>query len=104
MAGPNFSYDGWHLTFDEEFDSLSLWDGSSGRWKTEYYNGDRTIFGNGETGIIKSWIAAKRPVELHLFEQGGHGFGMYPKETTSTGWFEEFVRWLGMHGMLKQAP
>jgi hypothetical protein len=26
---------------------------------------------------------------------------MYPKETTSTGWFDEFVRWLGMHGMLK---
>jgi hypothetical protein len=54
-------------------------------------------------GIIKSWITAKRPVELHLFEQGGHGFGMYPKETTSTGWFEEFARWLDMHGMLKPA-
>jgi hypothetical protein len=26
---------------------------------------------------------------------------MYPKETTSTGWFDAFVRWLGMHGMLK---
>jgi acetyl esterase/lipase len=64
---------------------------------------DDPFFGNGETGIIKSWIAAKRPVELHLFEQGGHGFGMYPKETTSTGWFDEFVRWLGMHGMLKPA-
>jgi len=64
---------------------------------------DDPFFGNGETGIIKSWIAAKRPVELHLFEQGGHGFGMYPKTTTSTGWFEEFVRWLGMHGMLKPA-
>jgi acetyl esterase/lipase len=65
---------------------------------------DDPFFGGGETGIIKSWIAAKRPAELHLFEQGGHGFGMYPKETTSTGWFEEFVRWLGMHGMLKAAP
>ena len=25
---------------------------------------------------------------------------MYPKETTSTGWFEAFVSWLTMHGML----
>jgi acetyl esterase/lipase len=65
---------------------------------------DDPLFGGGETGIVKSWIAAKRPVELHLFERGGHGFGMYPKETTSTGWFEEFARWLGMHGMLKPAP
>jgi acetyl esterase/lipase len=64
---------------------------------------DDPLFGGAETGIIKSWIAAKRPVELHLFEQGGHGFGMYPKTTTSTGWFEEFTRWLGMHGMLEPA-
>ena len=28
---------------------------------------------------------------------------MYPKETTSTGWFDAFVRWIGMHGMLKPA-
>jgi acetyl esterase/lipase len=62
---------------------------------------DDPFFGGGETGIVKSWIAAKRPVEVHLFEQGGHGFGMYPKETTSTGWFDEFARWLDMHGMLK---
>ena len=65
---------------------------------------DDPLFGGGEMGIIKSWMAAKRPVELHLFERGGHGFGMYPKETTSTGWFEAFARWLGMHGMLKPAP
>ena len=65
---------------------------------------DDPFFGNGETGIVKSWIAAKRPVEFHLYEQGGHGFGMYPKTTTSTGWFDAFVSWLGMHGMLKPAP
>ena len=64
---------------------------------------DDPFFGGGEMGIVKSWKAAKRPVELHLYEQGGHGFGMYPKETTSTGWFDAFSRWLGMHGMLKPA-
>ena len=64
---------------------------------------DDPFFGNGETGIVKSWITAKRPVEFHLYEQGGHGFGMYPKTTTSTGWFDAFVQWLGMHGMLKPA-
>lgn len=63
---------------------------------------DDPFFGNGGYGLIESWRAAKRPVEFHLYEQGGHGFGMYPKETTSTGWFDAFVRWLGMHGMLKQ--
>ncbi len=64
---------------------------------------DDPFFANAGYGLIDSWKAAKRPVEFHLYEQGGHGFGMYPKETTSTGWFDAFVRWLAMHGMLQQA-
>ncbi len=63
---------------------------------------DDPLMGNGGFGLIESWKAAKRPVELHLFEQGGHGFGMYPKETTSTGWFECYVSWLRMHGYVKR--
>jgi len=52
-------------------------------------------------GLIENWRKAKRPVEFHYYEQGGHGFGMYRKETTSTGWFDAYVKWLGMHGYLK---
>ena len=55
-------------------------------------------------GLIESWHKAKRPVELHYFENGGHGFGMYNKETTSTGWFDAYVKWLGMHGYLRPKP
>ena len=62
---------------------------------------DDPFFANAGFGLIDNWRAAKRPVEFHLFEQGGHGFGMYPKTTTSTGWFDSFVRWLDMHGYLK---
>lgn len=64
---------------------------------------DDPFFANDGFGLIESWTAAKRPVEFHLFEQGGHGFGMYPKETTSTGWFDSFARWLAMHGYMKRA-
>ncbi|TXC71379.1 alpha/beta hydrolase [Sphingomonas ginsenosidivorax] len=63
---------------------------------------DDPLFGNAGYGLIDSWRAAKRPVEFHLFEQGGHGFGMYPKATTSTGWFEAFARWMDMHGWLRR--
>jgi Esterase/lipase len=62
---------------------------------------DDPFFANAGYGLIDSWRAAKRPVEFHLFEQGGHGFGMYDKTTTSTGWFDSFVRWLDMRGYLK---
>lgn len=59
---------------------------------------DDPFFANSGTGLIDSWRAAKRPVEFHLYEQGGHGFGMYQKTTTSTGWFGDYVRWLQMRG------
>lgn len=62
---------------------------------------DDPFFANAGYGLIDSWRGAKRPVEFHLYEQGGHGFGMYQKTTTSTGWFDGFTRWLGMHGYLK---
>jgi acetyl esterase/lipase len=61
---------------------------------------DDPLFGGRGFGLIESWTAAKRPVEFHLYERGGHGFGIYRKETTSTGWFDAYVRWLGMHGLL----
>lgn len=61
---------------------------------------DDPLFGGRDFKLIDDWRAAKRPVEFHLFEQGGHGFGMYPKKTTSTGWFDAFVRWLDVHGWL----
>lgn len=61
---------------------------------------DDPLFANSGFGLVESWRAAKRPVEFHLYEQGGHGFGMYQKNTTSTGWFDAFVRWMRMHGLL----
>jgi acetyl esterase/lipase len=62
---------------------------------------DDPLFGAPEYGLIDAWRTAKRPVEFHLYEQGGHGFGMYPKTTTSTGWFDAFARWMEMHGWIK---
>ena len=62
---------------------------------------DDPFFANGGFGLIDSWKKAGKPVEFHLYEQGGHGFGMYQKSTTSTGWFDAFPRWMDMHGWLK---
>ena len=61
---------------------------------------DDPLFGEPEYGLIDAWRKSGTPVEFHLYEQGGHGFGMYPKETTSTDWFNAFVSWMTMHGWL----
>jgi len=64
---------------------------------------DDPLFGDSGFELVRNWRAARRPVEFHLYEQGGHGFGMYDKETTSTGWFDAFVRWLAMHDFARRA-
>jgi acetyl esterase/lipase len=57
----------------------------------------------GQFGLIKSWFDAGRPVEFHLYQNGGHGFGMgYPGRTTYW-WFEPFTHWLDINGFLKSA-
>jgi acetyl esterase/lipase len=58
---------------------------------------DDPLFAGRGMGLIDSWVAAKKPVEFHLYGQGGHGFGMYQKETTSTGWFDAFYKWIVMN-------
>lgn len=46
-------------------------------------------------------LAAKRPVELHLFETGGHSFGLGPKGSAVATWPELFHTWARRHGWLK---
>jgi len=55
----------------------------------------------GQFGLIKSWLDAGKPVEFHLYQDGGHGFGMgYPGHPTYW-WFEVFTHWLDHNGYLK---
>lgn len=51
--------------------------------------------------IVEAWHKAKRPVELHAYGRGGHGFNLGLPGTTTMGMLEQFVRWLGMEGFLK---
>ena len=55
----------------------------------------------GEFGLIKSWYEAGRPVEFHLYQNGGHGFGLGNPDRTSNRWFDAFMHWLDVNGFLK---
>lgn len=48
--------------------------------------------------LYSGWRAAKRPVELHIFSRGGHGFGLKKQELPSDAWIERFYEWLGTEG------
>ena len=48
---------------------------------------------DGSLVLHEAWRAAERPVELHLFERGGHGFGFAPQGLPSDQWSELFLAW-----------
>ncbi|MBB4659695.1 acetyl esterase/lipase [Parvularcula dongshanensis] len=63
---------------------------------------DDFLFG-GEFGVIKSWYDAGVPVEFHLYQNGGHGFGLGNPDRTSNEWFEAFMHWVEVNGWLTDA-
>lgn len=55
-------------------------------------------------GLVEAWQAAGKPVEFHLFERGGHGFGFTGTPgTTSVNVAEAFLSWLESRGLIKPA-
>ena len=58
----------------------------------------------GQFGLIKSWFDAGVPVEFHLYQNGGHGFGLGYPGHTSNRWFDAFMHWLDINGFLAAKP
>lgn len=48
--------------------------------------------------LYNAWKKAGTVAELHVYERGGHGFGLKPKGATSDHWFDELVWWMQSHG------
>jgi acetyl esterase/lipase len=64
---------------------------------------DDSLFPTNGFGIVEAWHKAKRPVELHAYERGDHGFGMGKPGTTTTGVMPQFRAWLDARGFLKSS-
>jgi acetyl esterase/lipase len=48
------------------------------------------------------WQEANQPAELHVYEKGGHGFGMKEQHLPVDHWIERFEEWLRMEGYLSE--
>lgn len=62
---------------------------------------DDELFGSSGFGLIDSWRRAGKASELHVYQNGGHGFGMGRPGTTCGDWIEAFYRWVQMNGYLE---
>ena len=61
---------------------------------------DDPLFARQGFGLIDSWQKARRPIEFHLFERGGHGFGLGAGNRTDGLWPDTFLAWMKMRGLL----
>lgn len=52
-------------------------------------------------GMFASLRAAKVPSEMHMFEQGGHGFGLGATNEPVSQWPELFLRWGASHNYFR---
>ncbi len=60
---------------------------------------DDPLLGDQGIEVAQAWRRAGRPVELHAYEAGGHGFGVGKPGTTSTLLLDEFNAWLASRGL-----
>lgn len=49
--------------------------------------------------LYNDWLAAKQPVELHIYAKGGHMLDDPPANT----WVVRFMEWMGSMGFIKKA-
>jgi acetyl esterase/lipase len=61
---------------------------------------DDLIAGMGVRPFYEALFAAGYRPEYHLYQGGGHGFGMRQQGTTSDLWIEEFGAWLKAVGLV----
>jgi len=54
---------------------------------------DRLLFKVVE-GLYADWSNADRPTEIHIFNRGGHGFGMVRQGIPADRWIDLFGDWL----------
>ncbi len=67
------------------------------------------VHANDDTGVppensIYFYLAlrkAKVPVEMHIYEKGGHGFGLGKKDSAASGWPVACAIWMKERGLLK---
>jgi acetyl esterase/lipase len=83
------------------------------KWSTDRRVTDKTpptflVHASDDDGVpvknsllfYEALVAHRVPAELHVYEMGGHGFGMFRGERPVDGWPEQLSPWLKQHGIV----
>lgn len=62
---------------------------------------DKGVLVKNSLLFYEALVAHSVPAELHVYEVGGHGFGMLRGDRSADHWPEQLEPWLRQHGFLK---
>ena len=62
---------------------------------------DQLMLAPHSVNLYTNWLTAGKSAELHMYEKGGHGFGVRTQNLPTDHWIDRFGEWLGMHGYIK---
>jgi len=48
---------------------------------------------SGSIELYSSWLKVQKPVGLHMYAKGGHGFGMKKQDLPADNWIQLFYDW-----------
>lgn len=57
-------------------------------------NNDILVTSNSSSQLYELWHRAEKPVELHVFGNGDHGFGAKKDGALTDAWMELFKNWM----------
>src|SRR5215831_13928962 len=64
---------------------------------------DRPMMTTSATGLLDNWKKANAPAELHIFADGGHGFGMTKMGKACDIWTDLLAQWMTRMGIFRRA-
>jgi acetyl esterase/lipase len=53
------------------------------------------------TRLYEKWRDAGKPVEMHIYSKGGHGFGIQKRGQPTDDWTLRFEEWMSVQGFMK---
>lgn len=63
-------------------------------------NGDNGVPPENSVSFYLALRKVKVPAELHIYEKGGHGVGLAPKDPVLSTWPKRCEAWMGVRGLL----
>jgi acetyl esterase/lipase len=62
---------------------------------------DDIVSAENSVRFYMALLKAGVPVEMHIYQSGGHGYGLAPLDADLSGWTQRLAEWMRLRGLLR---